>query len=132
MMRRWLFCAIAFLVPVAANALWPLIQGGANPAPPVSLKDPRYFPNLPVVNQDGKTLRFYDDAIKGKIVLINFMFTGCSALCPLTTARLAEVQDKLGGRVGRDIFFYSISLDPQEVRGQFSRWSRLAVPDRQA
>lgn len=113
MMRRWIFCAIAFLVPIAASALMPLMLGSAKPGPPVSLKDPRYFPNLPVVNQDGKTLRFYDDVIKGKIVLFNFMFTGCSSLCPLTTARLVEVQEKLGGRVGRDIFFYSVSLDPE-------------------
>jgi protein SCO1 len=72
-----------------------------------------YFPDVPVVTQDGKTLRFYDDMIKDKIVVVSFIYTSCSELCPIETARLAEVKDKLGDRVGRDIFFISISVDPE-------------------
>lgn len=71
-----------------------------------------YIPNLPVISQDGQTYKLYDDLIKGKIVVINYIFTGCSQLCPLTTARLAAVQADLGEAMGRDIFFLSISLDP--------------------
>ena len=74
--------------------------------------DGSYFPNSPVVTHDGRTLNFYDDLIKDKIVVINFIYTSCANICPLTTARLAEVKDRLGDRVGRDIFFYSITLDP--------------------
>src|SRR5262245_19884616 len=72
-----------------------------------------YFPNLPVVSQDGKTRRFYDDLIKGKIVVISFIFTNCKDICPITTARLAQVEEKLGESVGRDIFLYSITVDPE-------------------
>src|SRR5499433_3656295 len=72
-----------------------------------------YFPNLPVVTQDGKTLKFYDDVIKGKIVLISFIYTNCPDICPLTTARIAQVEDKLGDMVGRDIFFISMTVDPE-------------------
>jgi protein SCO1/2 len=72
-----------------------------------------YFPDVPVVTQDGKTLHFYDDLIKGKIVVVSFIFTSCSDLCPIATARLAEVKDKLGDAVGRDIFFISLSVDPE-------------------
>ena len=72
-----------------------------------------YVPNVPVVTQDGKTLNFYDDLIKDKIVVFSFIYTSCKDICPLATARLAEVQDKLGDRIGRDIFFYSISIDPE-------------------
>jgi protein SCO1/2 len=72
-----------------------------------------HFPNLPVVTHDGKTVRFYDDLIKGKMVVISFIFTSCKDFCPLTTARLAQVEEKLGERVGRDIFFYSITVDPE-------------------
>src|SRR4051794_20248844 len=72
-----------------------------------------YFPNLPVVTQDGKTLRFYDDVIKGKIVLVSFIYTSCPDICPLTTARLTQVEDKLGDMVGRDIFFVSLTVDPE-------------------
>lgn len=71
-----------------------------------------YFPNIPLVNQDGRQVRFFDDLIKGKVVAINFIFTGCSAACSMETARLRHVQEMLGDRVGKDIFFLSISIDP--------------------
>jgi protein SCO1 len=72
-----------------------------------------YFPNVPVVTQDGKTLKFYDDVIKGKIVLINFIYTNCPDLCPLATARLSQVQEKLGDIVGHDLFLVSLTVDPE-------------------
>jgi protein SCO1 len=72
-----------------------------------------YVPNLLVQTQDGKTVRFYDDLIKGKIVIISFIYTSCQDICPLTTARLAQVEDKLGDAAGRDIFLISLSVDPE-------------------
>ena len=72
-----------------------------------------YLPNVPVVTQDGKTLAFYDDVIKGKIVVINFIYTTCRDVCPLTSARLAQVQERLGDKIGRDVFFVSVSIDPE-------------------
>jgi protein SCO1/2 len=71
------------------------------------------FPNTELITQDGKKVHFYDDLIKGKIVAIELFYTSCQYSCPLETARLAQVQKILGDRVGRDIFFYSISLDPE-------------------
>jgi protein SCO1/2 len=72
-----------------------------------------YVPNVPVITQDGRTLKFYDDLIKDKIVVLSFIYTSCKDICPLATARLGEAQERLGSRVGRDIFFYSISIDPE-------------------
>jgi protein SCO1/2 len=72
-----------------------------------------YFPNVPLTTQDGRVVRFYDDLLKGKAVAINLIFTRCSASCPLETARLVQAQRLLGNRVGKDVFFYSISIDPQ-------------------
>lgn len=72
-----------------------------------------YFPNVVLTTQDGKEVRFYDDLLKGKSVAINIMYTSCKDECPLETARLAQLQRLLGERMGRDIFFYSISIDPK-------------------
>lgn len=72
-----------------------------------------HFPNVELVTQDGKKVHFYDDLIKGKIVAIDLIYTTCHYSCPLETARLVQVQKKLGDRVGKDIFFYSISIDPE-------------------
>lgn len=72
----------------------------------------RYFPNLVMLTQDDKPVHFYEDLLKGKTVLINFMFTTCTAICPPMTANLARVQQYLGDHVGRDVNMISISVDP--------------------
>jgi protein SCO1/2 len=72
-----------------------------------------YFPNVPLVTQDGKTVHFYDDLIKGRSVAINFIFTDCTEVCPLETANLVQVYKELGSRAGKDVVFYSISIDPK-------------------
>jgi protein SCO1 len=72
-----------------------------------------YFPNVPLTTQDGTVVHFYDDLLKGKSVAVNLIYTHCSASCPLETAKLVQVQRLLGDRVGKDIFFYSISIDPK-------------------
>jgi copper(I)-binding protein/cytochrome oxidase Cu insertion factor (SCO1/SenC/PrrC family) len=72
-----------------------------------------YFPNIPLVTHEGKKVRFFDDLIKDKVVMINFIYTSCPDTCPLETARLAQVEKILGDRVGRDVFMYSISIDPE-------------------
>jgi len=75
--------------------------------------DKSYVPNLPVLTQDGKVVQFYEDLIKDKIFVISFFYTSCTQICPLATARLSELQDVLGDSVGREIFFYTISVDPE-------------------
>src|SRR5262249_24474017 len=57
-------------------------------------------------------VRFYDDLLRNKTVLINFMFTHCTERCPLTSSKLAQVQRLLGARLGRDVFMYSMTVDP--------------------
>ena len=96
---------VSALLMCVTSTVWAAPEGspwGAN-----------YFPNVELVDQEGKTVRFYDDLIKGKIVAINFIFTHCGDSCPAETANLKRVQKLLGDRMGKDIFFYSISIDPE-------------------
>jgi protein SCO1/2 len=88
---------VVILQPVRASSRW-----GAD-----------YWPNVTLTTQDGKQVKFYDDLLKGKIVAIDLIYTQCKDSCPLETARLRQVQRMLGDRVGKDIFFYSISIDPK-------------------
>lgn len=74
----------------------------------------RYFPNIELTTHEGKKVHFYDDLIKDKIVIINFMYAECKGICPGITANLLKVQKLLGNRIGRDIFMYSITLKPEE------------------
>jgi protein SCO1/2 len=72
-----------------------------------------YFPNVELTDQDGKKYKFYDDLIKDKVVAINFIYTHCGDSCPVETANLRRVHALLEDRMGKDIFFYSISIDPE-------------------
>ena len=78
----------------------------------VKLRD-RYFPNVELTTHEGKKVRFYDDLIKDKIVVINFMYAECEGICPTITANLVKAQKLMGRRVGRDIFMYSLTLRPE-------------------
>jgi protein SCO1 len=71
-----------------------------------------YFPNVVLTTHNGKAVKLYDDLLKGKKVAIAVMYTSCSAECPLITARMVELRRALADHVGKDIFFYSISIDP--------------------
>jgi protein SCO1/2 len=72
-----------------------------------------YFSNLELINQDGETVRFFDDVLKDKVVVINFIFTNCKGACPLITHKLTLVRDGLEGKIGNPIQFVSLSLDPE-------------------
>jgi len=81
---------------------------------PPSVRRRNRFLNVALTTHEGRKVRFYDDLLKGKTVLLNFLYTICTAeaICPLGTANLVAFQEILGPRVGRDVFMYSITLDP--------------------
>lgn len=74
----------------------------------------KYFPNFLLRTHEGKEVRFYDDLIHGKHVVINMMYADCKGLCPPITANLVKVQELLKDRIGKDIFMYSITLRPEQ------------------
>jgi protein SCO1/2 len=74
----------------------------------------QYFPNVVLTTHEGKKVKFYDDLIKDKIVLLNFMYVKCEGVCMPVTMNLKRVQELFGERMGRDVFIYSFTLKPQE------------------
>ena len=92
-----------------------------------------YFTDTPLLTESGRAIRFYSDALKDKVVLINFVFTQCGDTCPLITARLVQVKKELGEAFGRDVRFISISVDPEHDRPEdlvrFARKFDAAHPE---
>lgn len=99
--NNWV-AALAILLLTSLSGLSYASPWGAN-----------YFPNVPLTTHDGKEVKFFDDVIKDKVVAINFIYTRCPDTCPLETAQLVRVQNIMGDRLGKDVFFYSISIDPK-------------------
>ena len=92
--------------PAAAAA-----AGG--PPAPTGTRDPRtYFTDADLTNQDGRKVRFYSDALKGRTVVLNVTYTNCTEACPLITRQMLQVRDELGSAFGKQVFFVSITSDP--------------------
>jgi protein SCO1/2 len=73
----------------------------------------RYFPNFELTTSEGRKVRFYDDLLKDKIVVINLMYADCDGICPLTTANLKRVRTLLREQITKDVFIYSLTLRPE-------------------
>ena len=71
---------------------------------------PLQIPDVPVVDQNGKALRFYTDLVRGETVAINFIFTTCRTICTPLTANFRKLQKSLGDEPMKLI---SISVDPE-------------------
>src|SRR6185503_17850920 len=110
----------------ANDAHFPGASAGISSSPKIGGWDAaHYFPNVLVQTHEGARLRFYDELIRGKVALINFMFATCTNQCPLATANLVKVQDALGDRVGRDIVMVSVTVDAYtDTPGTLNRYAQ--------
>ena len=103
--RRLFLGAIGGLVLAEAGA------AVTSPALPQTEQE-KYWPDFTLQTQEGRNVRFYSDLIRNRVVVVNAMYTVCTGVCPTNTASLLALQEALGDRVGKDIFIYSISLQP--------------------
>ena len=82
-------------------------------------------PDVEVRDQHGRKLYLYSDLIKDRIVVVNFFFTTCTFVCPSQGRALAQLQERLGGRLGKEVFIVSISKDPRtDTVAKLKRWSK--------
>ena len=73
------------------------------------------IPNALFRTEDSKEVRFYDDIIKGKQVMVMMMYANCETFCPAATKRMVEIHHQhLAHRMGKDLSIVNISLKPEE------------------
>lgn len=72
-----------------------------------------YFTDTMLLTQDGKDVRFYGDVLANKVVAIDFIFTRCEMACPLLTEKMNRIREEIGELFGKEVFFVSISIDPE-------------------
>ena len=108
----------ALSTPLVMHAIdpkaMPLMPDTPTIVPPRASDQSAYFPNSIFTTHEGRKVRFYDDLVKNKIVIIDMLLITCrDGICPLMTANLRAVQQALGNRVGKDIFMYSMTINPE-------------------
>jgi protein SCO1/2 len=109
-LTRKILASLAAMALIAVALLY--FEGAFSRKSTGSMWGANYFPNVVLTDQHGTQVRLYDDLLKGKAVAVNTFFAGCGDVCPLGTAKMLELKKLLGERVGKDVFFYSISVDP--------------------
>ncbi|MEQ1882512.1 MAG: SCO family protein [Burkholderiales bacterium] len=106
----------AFLALMAAGATMAAANAKGARWPNQERRTGKYsdrFPNIALRTHDDVAVRFYDDLLKDRVVIVNFMYSACSERCPMVTANLRQLHKALGMRMGRDILMLSISLTPE-------------------
>jgi protein SCO1 len=101
--------AVCFLLGACACIL-PVV-GHAGPTADVSKKVS--IPDACVVTSKGERLRFNSDLVKGRIAVINFIYTDCTRICPRQGKTFAGLSEVLGDRLNKDVVLISISLAPE-------------------
>jgi protein SCO1/2 len=98
-------------------------------------------PNFVLLNQDAE--RFDSATLRGKVVVLNFIFTTCTDVCPLFTANLVQLQRALKKEHSGDVFIVSITTDPeidspkvltayaQRYQADFQNWAFLTGSESQ-
>ena len=106
--------AVMILILLVTGTSTLRAQEPAAPKPPDATenKAQKYFTDTVLVNQNGERMRFYTDLMKGKTVVIDTFFATCQASCLPMNRNLAQIQEGLGDRLGKDVNILSISVDP--------------------
>lgn len=71
------------------------------------------LPKLKLVRDDGKRVSLPDELNDGRAVVINFIYTSCTQICPVTSRTFMQLQEKLGSDV-KQMHLVSISIDPEQ------------------
>jgi protein SCO1 len=111
--KKWLvlFLLVFGLASTAA-------AGAADKAPPEPVSrdgDPaarQYFTDVELLDQDGRSHRLFTDLLQDRVVVVSAFFTSCLDSCPIAIAKLAELQSRLGKRLGDTVNFLSLTVDP--------------------
>lgn len=96
------FITVAFIWSLA---LMVSLAGGE------SLPKIKPAPEFTLTKQDGKRLALKE--LRGKVLAITFIFASCADTCPLLTAKMVGIQDRLGSAFGEKVYFLSITVDPE-------------------
>jgi len=65
-----------------------------------------------LTDQNSKAVKFKSEVMADRLVVVNFIYTTCTTVCPVQSALIADLQRRLGERSGKDVALISVSVDP--------------------
>jgi len=115
--RTWLLAALS-LLPLAAEAEEPKHDHSQHQQEPAKAGYQRSvekyaLPQVTLIREDGKKVEFPKDMDDGRPVVLNFIYTTCTAICPMLSQTFAEFQKKLGADAPK-VRMISVSIDPEQ------------------
>jgi protein SCO1 len=120
---------VPMMAGVAGYATRGMWNGASGPAfapagPARAALQQRHLPNVPLVTHEGRQVRFYDDLVRDKRVVLTFVSSSAAAESAKVTRNLAAIQRLFGNRVGKDMFLYSIARTPErDTPVALQRWA---------
>jgi len=70
-------------------------------------------PDVKLVRDDGKTVMLGEELNDGRPVVLTFIYTSCTTVCPMTSHTLAQLETKLGSAKS-SVHLMSITIDPEQ------------------
>lgn len=106
--------ALSLLLVIAAGAV--AFAGDAHrhrePAAQAPASARVVLSNHPLVDERGRRVALAKDLIAERIAVVNFVYTTCTTVCPVSSAMFAQLQERLGAALGKDVVLVSITVDP--------------------
>jgi protein SCO1/2 len=68
--------------------------------------------DTPLLDQNGRSVRMRSDVLAGRVVVVDFVYTTCTTICPIFSATMAELRKRLGPDSARDILLVTVTVDP--------------------
>jgi len=68
-------------------------------------------PELELIDQSGQPRSL--KGLQGKMVLLTFTYSSCTDVCPLITAAMVELQQRLTTTERQQVFFLSVTTQPE-------------------
>lgn len=82
----------------------------AAPTPPEAAQV--RFADVPLTDQHDRQVNLREEVVGDRIVVMGFIYTSCTTVCPVVSAIMQKVQAQLGERVDSEVRLVSISVDP--------------------
>jgi protein SCO1 len=123
-MVRMMVCLMVFASsrPAAAREDDPHAAHRRMAQAPITAADTRVtLPNVVLRDANGNMFKLQPETFRGKVVVVDFIFTRCTTICPALSTVMASVQRGLGERIGTEVLLVSISVDPANDTPQAMR-----------